>query len=330
MEYEVVNVIKRGKNNTRYLVEGSKGEYYSILVSSDRYSIGEKFSTEKTLEPAKQEWIVKYNSIENSYPRKRMIKHLIDYKENILNEHSQGTHRSNKYPHIFDAREKNLINGKGYDKELRDWMCSLKGELRDDFSYMTSSQAFAVNFFTPLIVEDQFNLLSDSFKDFVFHESGFEKVMDPNDEKTQFDFYACSEDKSNSFSVEVKYSESEFGYANEDTRHLDKFSRFYRDYMAELTCVGEKDWQFFEFYQVWRNLIYTVINKGQHVCFLFPAFRKDLKQVLDSIILKCKDEYKPYFHVIIADDIVNKIIASDSDMKPYYEAFKQKYLDIFE
>ena len=330
MDYEVVNLIKRGKNNTRYLVEGSKGEYYSIKVSSETYSIGDKFSTEKTLEPAKQEWIDQFNLIENSYPRKRMMEHLINYKANVLNDHSLGAHRSNKYPHIFAAHENNLILGKGYDNELKKWMKSLGGELRDDFSYMTSSQAFAVNFFTPLIIEDKLDLLSDSFEGITFDEKGFERVLEPDDEKTQFDFYACSKDKSISFSVEVKYSENQFGYAIEDTRHLDKFSRLYRDYMAELTWVGEKDWQFFEFYQVWRNLIYTIINKGQHVCFLFPAFRKDLKQVVDSIILKCKNEYKPYFHVIIADDIVNKIIASDSDMKLYYEAFKQKYLDIFE
>lgn len=328
MDYVVVNVIMRGKNNTRYLVESPTGEYYSIKVSSGTYVIGEKFSTEKTLEPAKKKWINIYNLIEKRYPRKRMIKHLIDYKENVLNDHSQGMHKSTPNPYILDSQEKNLIKGKGYDEELQDWMNSLGGELRDDFAYMTSSQAFAVNFFTPLIVEDQLNLLSDSFKEFVFHEKGFEKVIDPKDEKTQFDFYACGKEKSESFSVEVKYSESEFGYTHEDARHLDKFNRIYMEHMVNLTCVDEKEWQFFEYYQVWRNLIYTILNKGQHICFLFPAFRKDLKEILDTIIIKCKEEYRPYFHVIIADDVVNKIITDNSNMKPYYEAFKQKYLDI--
>lgn len=328
MEYVVVSVIKRGKNNTRYLVEGPTGEYYSVKVSNETYSIGDKFSTVKTLEPAKQIWIDKFNLVENNYPRKRMMKHLIDYKENILKDYSQGTHRSNTYPHIFVSQAKNLILGNGYDNELNNWMNSLEGELRDDFSYMTSSQAFAVNFFTPLITENNLDLLIDRFNGLEFEEIQFEKVIDPNDEKTQFDFYACGKEKSNSFSVEVKYSESEFGYAFEDARHLDKFIRIYRNHMMELTCVDEQDWQFFEYYQVWRNLIYTIINKGQHICFLFPAFRNDLKQVLESIILKCKEEYKPYFHIIIADDVVNKIIADNSTMKPYYEAFRQKYLDI--
>lgn len=327
MEYVIVNVIKRCKNNTRYLVEGPNGEFYSIKASSDiYYSIGDKFQTEKTLEPAKQKWIDIFNSIEKSYPRKRMMEHLIAYKENILHDHSQGKHRSYTYPHIFDSKEKNLISDKRYYEALKKWMDSLEEELRDDFAYMTSSQAFAVNFFAPLIAEDKLNLLNDAFKGFDFKEIKFEKVEEKD--KTQFDFYASDIDKGHSFSVEVKYSESEFGYAFEDARHLDKFSRIYRDRMLELTCVDENDWQFFEYYQVWRNLIYTIINKGQHICFLFPAFRKDLKEVLDSIILKCKEEYKPYFHVIIADDVVNKIIAENSNMKPYYEAFKQKYLDI--
>ena len=328
MDYVVVDIIKRGKNNTRYLVEGQSGEYYSIKVSTDTYSVGEKFSTEKTLEPAQQKWINTYTSRENSYPRKKMIKHLIDYKENVLNDHSQGIYKSNAYQHIFDSKEKNLILGKGYDKDLKDWMYSLEGELRDDFSYMTSSQAFAVNFFTPLIVEEQLEILTDCFEGLTFDEKSFEEVMDPDDEKTQFDFYASGKDNNSSFSVEVKYSENEFGYALEDARHLDKFCRIYRERMFELTCVDEKDWQFFEYYQVWRNLIYTIVNRGQHICFLFPAFRNDLKQVLESIISKCKEEYKAYFHIIIADDVVNKIIAGESNMKPYYEAFKQKYLDI--
>lgn len=319
MDYVVVDIIKRGKHNTRYLVEDPAGEYYSIKVSSDTYTIGEKFSTEKTLEPAKQQC---------SYPRKRMIKHLIDYKEIVLKDQSQGTHKSNRYPHIFDSQEKNLIKGKGYDEALDVWMNSLGDELRDDFSYMTSSQAFAVNFFTPLIVEEQLDLLTDSFKGLVFDEKSFEKVLDSNDEKTQFDFYASGNGNNNLFSVEVKYSESEFGRALEDDSHLDKFNRIYRERMFELTCVDEKEWQFFEYYQVWRNLIYTIVNRGQHICFLFPAFRNDLKQVLESIISKCKEEYKAYFHIIIADDVVNKIIAGESNMKPYYEAFKQKYLNI--
>ena len=327
MDYVVVNVIMRGKNNTRYLVESPTGEYYSIKVSSGTYVIGEKFSTEKTLEPAKQIWIDIYNLIEKRYPRKRMIKHLIDYKENVLNDHSQGMHKSTPNPYILDTQEKNLIKGKGYDEDLQDWMNSLGGELRDDFAYMTSSQAFAVNFFTPLISENQLSLLCDSFKESVFHELEFEKVLD-SDEKTQFDFYASDKEKSNSFSVEVKYSEREFGSAIEDTKHLDKFYSIYKGHMIELTCVDEKDWQFFEYYQVWRNLLYTIVNKGQHICFLFPAFRKDLKEILDTIIIKCKEEYRPYFHVIIADDVVNKIITDNSNMKPYYESFKQKYLDI--
>ena len=35
MEYVVVSVIKRCKKNTRYLVEGPTGEYYSVKVSTE-------------------------------------------------------------------------------------------------------------------------------------------------------------------------------------------------------------------------------------------------------------------------------------------------------
>lgn len=327
MDFTVVYIIARREKNTRYLVQDSKGDYYSIKVKTGRYEVGDTDSlSEDLIQPAERRWIEKFEGGKENYPRQKMMEHLIWYKQSFLQDKDNGTFRQIGYPHIFDGPEKNLITGYGYDKDLKQKMLSLGVELRSDFSHLTSSQAFAVNFFTPLIVENSIGFLGH-FMDFPNPISTFEEIVSEG-EKTQFDFYVKDGDNGRICSVEVKYSESGFGSTIGDASHLDKYLKVYEKNMIILTSVPQEEWRFFEYYQVWRNLLYTISNPGQHICFLFPAFRTDLKETLERIFAKCKKEYFPYFHIIIADEVVARIIQNKPMMRPYYEAFKKKYLDI--
>jgi hypothetical protein len=324
MEYTVIDHIVKREKNTRYLLQGSDGEYYSIKVNSGRFEIGDSFSEMIGLRPeiAETRWIRKIER----YPRQKLMDHLKWYKQECLKDNVNGTFRSKPHPHIFDKPEKNLLLIGDYDDALQKQMNGLGTELRSDFSHLTSSQAFAVNFFSPLIAEKKLRIIDPCF-DFVLPECKFEKILD-DEESTQFDFYAIDNEGKRSCSVEVKYSESGFGSTIGDATHLDKFLNDYESKMRTLTDVPQDNWQFFEYYQVWRNLLYTLRNPGQHICFLFPAFRSDLKQTIEIIIGKCKEEYHPFFHIIYADDVVNSIIKSNSPMRHFYEEFKKKYLDI--
>ena len=326
MDYTVLSIIAKGDKNTRYLVQDSEGEYFSIKVPTGKYELGE-LASEPYFEPCMNErWIRTATGQASTYPRKRMMDHLEWYKQEYLQDKVNGSYQSRPHPHIFDSPEKNLIRGYGYDDCLKEKMDSLGEELRSDFTHLTSSQAFAVNFFGPLIAEGQLGLLDPCF-DFPSPRSSFEEILLP-DEKTQFDFLVKDAAGTPRCSVEVKYSESGFGATIGDPEHLDKFRRDYETKMQELSNAAQEHWQFFEYYQVWRNLLYTVRYPGQHICFLFPRFREDLAKTLKMIFDKCKEQYRPFFHVIYADDVVEKILQSDSPMKPYYEAFKLKYLDI--
>lgn len=327
MDYTIVSIIAEGGKNTRFLVQNSDGEYFSIKVPTGRYQIGD-LASEAYYEPCVNErWINTTTKAPNGgYPRSRMMRHLKWYKQEYLHDNVNGLYQNTPHSHIFDSPEKNLIKGYGYDDCVLQNMQSLGDELRSDFTHLTSSQAFAVNFFAPLIEEGKLNLLDPCFV-FPSPNCYFEKIC-LEKEQTQFDFFAEDKEGNRICSVEVKYSESGFGSTIGDTKHLDKFLNDYEKKMEILTKVPQDEWQFFEYYQVWRNLLYTIRKPGQHICFLFPRFREDLNKTLEKIFAKCKEEYRPFFHVIIADDVVEKIIKNNSTMKPYYEEFKIKYLDI--
>ena len=326
MDYTVVSVIATGGKNTRYLIQNSEGEFFSVKVPTGRYQIGD-LASESYYEPCMNEkWIRTSERLSNSYPRKKMMDHLKWYKHEILHDEINGLYQNKPYSHILNSPEKNLIRGFGYDDSVSEMMRSLGEELRSDFTHLTSSQAFAVNFFTPLIKEKNLSLLNPCF-DIQLPNCSFEKIY-PNEDQTQFDFFVADNAGNHTCSVEVKYSESGFGSTIGDTKHLDKFLNDYENKMEILAGVPQDEWHFFEYYQVWRNLLYTIRHPGQHICFLFPRFRKDLKKTLKEIIAKCREQYRPFFHIIVADDIVEEIINSSSPMKLYYEEFKKKYLDI--
>jgi hypothetical protein len=326
MDYTVVSIIATREKNTRYLVQNSDGEYFSIKVPTGRYQIGD-LASEAYYEPCVNEkWIKTSKGPNNSYPRGKMIDHLKWYKLEVLHDEANGLYQNRPYSHILNSPEKNLIRGFGYDDSVSEMMRSLGEELRSDFTHLTSSQAFAVNFFTPLIKEKKLSLLHPCF-DFQLPNCSFEEIC-PKEDQTQFDFFVTNNARNHTCSVEVKYSESGFGSTIGDTKHLDKFINDYEKKMEVLADVPQNEWQFFEYYQVWRNLLYTVRHPGQHICFLFPRFREDLKKTLEEIFAKCKEQYRPFFHIIVADDIIEDIIQSDSPMKSYYEEFRLKYLDI--
>jgi hypothetical protein len=192
---------------------------------------------------------------------------------------------------------------------------------------MTSSQAFTINFFTPLIAEKKLSILGPFCCDVEYPICAYEHVED-SVEETQFDFYVSGLNGNQAVSVEVKYSEDRFGDALDDDSHVEKYSRIYEPLMAQITSVPKNQYEFFEHYQLWRNILYTTKNPGQHICFLFPAFRKDLKEKANYILTKCKEEIKPFVHVIYADCVVEELIALGGRLGDYYTEFKKKYLDI--
>lgn len=319
MTIKVVYIMKRGRVSTTYLVQSDSGEYFSINTNNKRgnYNVNDIIASTEKMKPVKDFWIKAYKQ-SLLYPYDKMMAHLIKYKETIL-----------KNRHILPTPEDNLILGYSYDKTLLDTIELLrkKKKLRKDFTHLNSSQAFAVNFFAPLIAEHKLGIIEETISSTDYLKCDFEVVEDKH-EKTQFDFLARRIDGTNVLSVEVKYSEEFFGPAEENTKHKIKYPLHYEKWMQRLASVDETEYDFFKYYQIWRNLIYTVRNPSQHICFFFPEFRRDLSEAAEFIQKKCKEEYWPYIHIITADEVVNRLISLGGNIGQYYIEFKKKYLDI--
>ena len=328
MPYSIVYAIVSGEKNTRFLLQDETGNYCSAKLPTGEYEEGDTISDDKLMiEDAKEHWVKQYEN-RPSYQKDKMLKHLIDYKENVLKCHDIVKIGNTLEPHIFKTQEENLISDDYYRGAMERTVSQLRrqGVLRDDFRYMTSSQAFAVNFFTPLIVERRLSILGAFCDAIDYNSCSYEVVKDP-EEKTQFDFYIPGLSGYPTVSVEVKYSENQFGEASGTNEQERKYSNIYKQYLDIITCEEVDEQEFFKFYQIWRNIIYHVKTSGQHICFLFPEFRADLTNIVDYVLRKCKEEIKPFIHVIYADSIVNKLITEGGVLGMYYSEFKRKYLD---
>ena len=92
--------------------------------------------------------------------------------------------------------------------------------------------------------------------------------------------------------------------------------------------ISEED--FFEEYQLWRNIRFAVKDKNHTTCFLFPKFRnKDLAKTVEAAKAKCRKDVRDRIKIIFADDVVNAMRKSgNKDLKAHYDEFYKKYLDI--
>ena len=328
MEYKIVYAIVNGPQNTRFLLQDEEQGYHSVKLPKDKYKIGDTVSGDGiVVEPADERWVHDYEN-KPGYPHKEMLKHLVKYKKEVLGDLECGQWSDVPYEHIFVSPDRNLISGP-YEKELLGWIRRIKekGELREDFCHMTSSQAFAVNFFTPLIKEKKLSVLGDFCDGVDYDACGYEVEKDKAEE-TRFDFYMPGLPGHPTVSVEVKYSEKDFGKPNVITaKHQWKYEHIYGPNLAQIAIAKVEKSLLFEYYQIWRNILYNVMNPGQHVCFLFPAFRADLNRPLEYVLSLCRQEIRPYVHVIYADTVVDALIAEEGNLGEYYREFKRRYLD---
>lgn len=267
-----------------------------------------------------------------------ILAHLVWYKETVLGIKEQGSFlykgKEVLEAHILPKNMylKNLID-KGYFSGLENISKSVK--LHRYFYHLNSSQAFAFNLFCPIVAEKKFldllsvaepassNITENAKAEFEhIEDNSFEKSAE---RKTHFDFFL--EDNGNKHFFEVKYSEDAFGNCKVDDEHLNKYSTIYKDSLAkifrdEIISVDE----FCAEYQLWRNICHVVYGD---VYFVFPRFRKDLADTVNSAKERLKDEYKNRVHIMYADDVAKKMIDSENEkLKAHYEEFCRKYLDI--
>lgn len=249
----------------------------------------------------------------------KLIKeHLASYKVDKLQIVENGTWWKNnkEYQHILpkDKYMDNIIN-KGFQKELINYI-NVK-DLHLGFHHLNSSQALALNLFGPLITTNRLSIIGDLLQIEILDNSKSEfEYIENSNENTNFDYFI----KDNNFNVyfEVKYTENKFGNAKDDNEHQEKYLQIYKDKLGKIANITRK--QFFNDYQLWRNILYS---PNGYIVFVVPSFRKDLIAIIETA--KEKLINKQNIKVLRIEDIISKCKQIDI-LKDHYCEFENKYL----
>ncbi len=325
----LLSCIKKGQKNTRFLIKYN-GEYASVKLPTDQFcELGSEIEiSENKINDIKFDPKWEKNYLAWTSTKRKILNHLSQYKKNFLGIQEDGfwedkDGNQNYCSHILpEKKEDTNIIDSAYSQSIKKLKKEKLSEIHKGFKCLNSSQAFAFNFFQPIIDEKLFSVLIDSVNQVSIYD--YERK---NKEDTQFDFYLKADNKEYSF--EVKYTEEDFGKAPMDETHIKKWNSIYKNKMAKILKKEMKMENFFDEYQLWRNICFA--DEGMNVRFVFPKFRDDLSTKVNNAKDLCKKEIKERIDIIIVDDIVRDLKKlGNKDILKHYSQFEQKYLLIGE
>ena len=263
--------------------------------------------------------------------------HLAEYKVNKLEVLENGVwKRNNKtYPHILPADRPDLNLLETYRKELSKYIQEKRIHLHPYFHHLNSSQAVCFNFFYPLIVENQIQLLLQTLQleNEVPELCEFEKVIS-NAEGTNFDFYIKLHSGKQIF-FEIKYTENSFGKAKPTKKYCKKYEKIYKERLlgkirADI-CECE---ELISNYQLLRNISYVDDTNDNLLIIICPQCNHKLHQEYEYVI---NEVIEPTLHknirIITWEKIVSSLkerLQSSSNapdrLQEHYTQFKEKYI----
>ena len=257
---------------------------------------------------------------------------LAKYKSDNFPELENGKWKNNKksYPHILpeDSKFENLLPS--YKKEFLKYFGHHVIKLHSDFHHLNSSQAMCFNFFFPLYHERKLEVVTDflglknetiKYDNVWFEKEGLEAKFGRR--PTSFDFY-FETTSGKKLHFEIKYTEGGFGKAKINT---DKFEGVYSKFLKPINSIFHRSQQFFDNYQILRNLIH--IDDNSYVIFIYPQDNKGVSKGADKVK---SDFLIPSFHdhffsatwENLFANVSNSIV--DSKLKTQFLDFKDKYL----
>ena len=204
-------------------------------------------------------------------------------------------------------------------------------KLHKDFKHLNSSQAFAFNLFFPYFAAGGSGaraLCSALGLDMDVPSEGwrFEEIQDEN---TNVDIVWQNQDGQKVF-CEVKLSESEFGKAANDQRHLDKLRDIYQPRLAGLVSSDLLEpTTFFEHYQLLRNVSLLHGESASQLVVLLPRANTSLSPRLERVLAGINQDHRHRVHVAYVEDALNSLCANQSLAQPlraHASALKEKYV----
>ena len=264
----------------------------------------------------------------------------------------RGKYREKEYVHIFLNKSDNFIDGKSPEK------CDIKGNLMEGAaikyhtyaSHMNSSQVMCISFFKKFFDNEDYerillNVLRDCGVEGIGRNDKIiaaafeyepERRCNFNErEGTNLDFYMeLSSDRK--ISIEVKYTESEFGSPSDKidkNKYKNKWNSIYKKMVKDSPFLCESEIKecddFCRNYQINRNIAYA--GKNDYVLFLTPKANDEAK-------IKTGREYIEKFHNAQIKNIyweelmekTKKAVNSFPELKEYYAKFCGKYISILD
>ena len=271
--------------------------------------------------------------LREEYSEERIKNHLSNYKLNVLGIEECGEWQNHlKYSHILPGGLdiKNLILN-SYPNEFEELYKSKEKSLHKYFAHLSSSQALCFNLFYPMSITNRLNLIDSKISknaksDFEHVEQdSFEKASNDK-EKTNFDFFI--DDQGNKYFFELKYTEQAFGSVadiKDGDKHDQKYQNYYRQQLSKISNTAITRKEFFDDYQIWRNICHADMGT---VYFVFLKTRTSLKNEIDKVLVKCKDEYKRKIKILYIENLVRDCLKEKEDdlFYQHYQEFYSKYL----
>lgn len=262
----------------------------------------------------------------------KLKEHLAAYARARLGVHEAGTFDGRAYQHILPERLRFLNFLETIRAEAQVYLGANPGlRLHQYFHHLNSSQALAFNLFLPFLNsgEQSTDLLCDALGvPRGIAEWWFERVHDEADQ-TNVDIAWRNADGAHVF-CEVKLSESEFGVALPDARHLDKRKDVYLPKLQDL--VSEEfleERSFFQHYQILRNVSLLCGHSGHRVVFIVPAENRSLRPALKRVLQHLSDACKPRVSVVYLEDLIERLLANtvaDAGLLVHTRLLKEKYV----
>jgi len=270
--------------------------------------------------------------------RKQLIKHLSAYKETVLGIAEPGIYNYRgqhvKCRHILPIAERwhNILEPSR--TAVRAYLkLHPEVKLHQYFHHLNSSQAFALNLFFPY-----FEGGPDSAR-ILFRALRYEGTL--QDRQWKFEDVPDTAEESNldvtwmttsmgTGLCEVKLTETSFGKAKHDKRHLDKLRRLYeprlRDRVDPQLLLPE---HFFRNYQILRNVWHVAGADASKLIFLLPKANTDSWRSVEAVRTRIRaDSLRNAISIVSVESVINALCSDPTDLslQRYASSLADKYL----
>jgi len=269
--------------------------------------------------------------------RDQLIHHLGVYKETVLGIAEPGIYRyrGRDIPcrHILPTGERwsNILEPiRGAVRVYLELHPEI--ELHRYFHHLNSSQAFALNLFFPYFegAPDTARMLLRALGQEGTLQDKQWKLEDVPDtaEESNIDITWMTDSNARTL-CEVKLTETSFGKAKHDERHLDKLRRLYeprlRDRVDPELLQPE---QFLQNYQILRNVWHLAGAEASTLVFLLPQANADSWRSVAAVLPRIRADLRNAISIVSVESVISALCkdTTNASLQEYATSLADKYL----